>query len=190
MNQQKKNMNSQGAPEYVNSVAGADPKYQVRVFNGKPQFRIRKRNDSAKFPVQKTTANFRNHNIANETSSATIDDDDENLTGYGAEFKKAKSLKPTDEVNSHKVIGRLQAKYGITPQHAGAQINNKRKPPNGLNAPVGMKKAYSNSNAQFHESFGNTRGLTEKHTNKLQKKRFSNMNKLPQITHNSILPKI
>lgn len=195
MTQQKKVLDSQGAPLYSNTVKGDDPKYQVRVFNGKPQFRIRKRNESAKSNITRGSGIRKGQSSMKDMdrmNSGTIDDnDDENLVGYYQDEQFTNSRKNIKELHNQKVITQLQTKYGIgAPIPPVSKLNN-RLPPNGFNMNQGLRKAYSNTNSQLQDSFSNLTSINDKNGKVPFKKKFTNMNKLPELsTNTSILPKI
>ena len=142
MNQhQKKNITSQGLPVYKNSVKTDDPKYQVRVFNGKPQFRIRKRNDSAKIHNMISRANSKNK-PKNSLKNINIVDDQAVNAEYPSETAGVlkKSLK---DISNHRLINKLQAKYGINPVIPPGSKHRNRKPPHGAHnnlQPLNLKK--------------------------------------------------
>ena len=90
---------------------------------------------------------------------------------------------PPPDANNHKLIKRLQAKYGIS--NPAPIVKPVKKPPQ-MYTNMGLRKAQSSSNAAYSDSFTQFRPPKK---NKA-KKRIVMGGKLPEISNGGMLPKI
>lgn len=184
--------NDEGQQPYNNAVPGSDPKYQIRIFNGQPQFRIRKRQESAKNQINRAelVRKVRDSTkyidtIGNDTACDNINVTDNE---YFDDRDRKKIVHITD-VSNATVIARIQSKYGIG---IPPWPEKSRKTTNDIFQNNDAKKTFSNSQSNMQESliegYYPKRGKISKGS---FKKKFSDHNKLPELTiNNRLLPKI